>query len=219
MRPGNPLDAAMGRLQVPQEDASARERALHRAAIALRQSGAATEFAADAGDSVGEMRDGFGAKWAILGSLGALIGLVLAIGFWQTGGPLGTEAGTTPRIGADEVLLGDIKALFGRQLNAVVEYAGKAPDIRLSEEAEPGLGGQLQPVLIEFRRGGDFVRVLGFSGRSVCLQLAGHETCLEPLATGDGGVIITTKRFCWTPQDRNAQLYGFQISAQLLSSS
>jgi hypothetical protein len=193
---------------------------VHRATIALRQS-MTPGTDADSGPlfSSRETRRGYSRKWALAGSLAMLVGLVITTALWRTWQPRQTQADGTPSIAIDQTVLRQIKALFGPQLNAVIEYAGKAPDIRLTEGAEVGPGGQSQPVVIEFRRGGDTVRVLGFSGRTVCMQLAGRQTCFEPLATGDGGVIVTAERFCWTPQDSAAQLCGYQVSARLLSRS
>jgi hypothetical protein len=149
-------------------------------------------------------------------------GILLAVGVWRTEGVRGPAANTTGRVSTasiDEEILAQMKDLFGAQLNGVVEYAGESPDIQLSESAAGEAEGQAQPVVIELRRGGEIVRTLGFSGRSICMKLAGEETCIEPLATGAGDVIVTANHFCWTPQHPGGELRGYRVVASLLTRS
>jgi len=213
MNAGDPLDTILPRLQVPLADPSAQGRALHRATIALRESDGA-EYPSEPAPSLRKNRRDFALRWA----LPMLSVMLLAISSWLLERGHYTETvGMGPSAAVDRVLLAQVQALFGSQLNAVVERADNAPDIRLAEDSGTGREGQAQPLVVELRRGAELVRVLGFSGRTVCVQLAGKLTCFEPLASGDGGVIVTAKRFCWTPQDNTAQLSGYQVTARLLS--
>jgi len=213
MKSEDPLAAALSGLPVPPATPGARERALHRATIALRQSG----DVADGSPPYARRRAAgrFGMRWALAG-----VFVMLAAGaFWRLERPRRTEEIARQSIEIDRTVLGQMKALFGAQLNAVVERAGAAPDIRLSDGAEEGEAGQSQPVLIEFTRGGDLIRVLGYSGRPVCVDLAGRRTCFEPLATGDGGIILSGNGFCWTPQDRGGEVSGYRVATRLLPNS
>jgi hypothetical protein len=218
MKTDDPLAAVLSGLQVPPPSPAARERALHRATIALRQSPAGTD------DSASEPHHYTRRRFAITWSLAATLAMLFAfavIAFWHFEKLRQIEALNTQSIDMDRTVLAQIEALFGSQLNAVVEHAGSAPDIRLAEDAMDGgnEGGHSQPVVVEFTRGADTIRVLGYSGRAVCVDLAGHRTCFEPLETGDGQVILAGKGFCWTPQNRATQLSGYRVATKLLSRS
>jgi len=226
MKPDDPLDASLSRLPVPPASPTARDRALHRATIALRQSAAGGYDPASApglsSHEHGRLFAGglrFAAGFAMLAALAAATILCRLEKPRQMREMRAGTAPSTPVDQVNQVMLGQIEALFGPQLNAVVEYAGKAPEIRLSEDAEAVAAGQSQPIVIEFKRGVETVRVLGFSGRTVSMELGGRQTRFEPLASGDGQVILSGESFCWTPQDRGAELHGYQISARLLSRS
>ncbi len=211
MKENDPLTAEMSKLRVPPPKPAAREHALHGARMALRQSPA---FEA-AVSSQGKGRS-FVLNRGITGLLTALAALIVAVVVWRPERSGQIEALDARSTEIDRTVLGQIEALFGPRLKAVVEGPRAVPDVLLSDDAQ-GDAGLLQPVLIEFRRAGETVRVLGYSGRAVCIQLSGRQTRFEPLATGDGEVILSGEGFCWTPRDR--ELSGYRVAATLLSKS
>jgi hypothetical protein len=218
MKSDDPLGEALSKLPVPPASRVARERALHRATIALRQSLGCTDGRGSVAlSSAVEARRRFSSKWGFIGAL-AMVMALAAAAFWRFDTTSQPQAIGAWSMKTDRMVLGQIEALFGSQLNAVVERAGAAPDIRLSEGSDGG-AGHAQPLLIEFMRGADLIRVLGYSGRAVCVDLAGRRVCFEPLATGDGNVILAGDNFCWTPQDHDSQLSGYHVTATLLPNS
>jgi hypothetical protein len=210
MKANDPLDDLIAKLPVPPPGEGARERALHRATIALQQ---------NTGLPVTPAAGWFSRPWkgAITGAL-ALMAVVAGIALWRSEKPGSAQKAVAWTMKTDRLMLGQIEALFGPQLNAVVLQAGAAPDIRLSDNPDSAMG-HAQPLMIELMRGAEIIRVLGYSGRTVCLQLAGQKVCIEPLATGDGNVILAGDHFCWTPQDRGGQVDGYHLSAKLLPQS
>jgi hypothetical protein len=210
MKGNDPLADALAKLPVPAPSEGAQERALHRATVALRQN------QADAAIPAGDLP---WLRWkGVLVATLAIAMAVAAIAYWRSGKPMHAQDAVAWSLKTDRLMLRQIEALFGAQLSAVVVRSGAAPDIRLSDNAQSTMG-QAQPLVIELMRGAEMIRVLGYSGRTVCLQLAGRKVCFEPLATGDGNVILAGSNFCWTSQDQDGQLNGYHVSAKLLPDS
>ena len=210
MKAKDPLAAALSELSVPTPSPAARERALHRATIALRQS---------ATGSISEpLSFPCGSAWRgrMVLSFAFLAALSLAVLFSRRDMPDQGETLDTSSRQTEQIVLRQVEAVFGPQLNGVVQRAGAAPDVCLSEDIGQGAAGLAQPVVVEFTRGKDTVRVLGYSGRAVCVELAGRRTCFEPMVTGNGKVILAGEKFCWTPRDRAARLSGYRIATSLL---
>jgi hypothetical protein len=111
----------------------------------------------------------------------------------------------------DAALLGQMETLFPGQLNAIIE---RGANVQVDLAAAPGAASN-QPLWIEFRRGTDRIRVLGFSGRQVCVDFAGRRVCFEPLLDEHGAVILTGDDFIWTP-DHRAEMTGWKIAAATL---
>ena len=178
------LKELLGALKVPQPDAGATRRALHRATVALanRDEVGATEFPG---------RFAFGLRrWAAGGA--ALCLAIFAAMYFPS-----DDSEFTPA--AQRVLLSQMETLFPGQLRAVIER-GDDVSIELCDRPEAVSD---QPVVVTFRKPGKAIRVLSYSGRQVCLQLAGEEVCFEPLVTKDGDVILAGDNFVWTGSDRD----------------
>jgi len=199
MRKNENLVKRLAGLPVPEPDAAARSRALSRALTALEH----REIVA----LPGRVHSGWRLFWPV-GCTAALFCLlfVFAARWFETPGE-----GL-----ADLKVLDEMAALFDERFEAVVEQGGEM-DILLSPGEMPVPLSQ-QPVRIVMSRGRDVIRVLSFSGREVCLSLDGEETCLDILATKEGGVIITGGNFIWNAGNR-VPLAGYRIEAAVLDPS
>jgi hypothetical protein len=218
MKADDPIGKLLRGLPAPPADPIARERALHRATIALSQPASSGSMIQP--DVAGSSNDGFwhsvSGRWAMAASVAALAGLIALP--WLTGRSL--ERATIPdsfSLQTERTLLQQTEALFGAQLSAVIIRGVSAPEIRLTQDDIPSTAGLSQPVLIEFARaGGTTLRVLGYSGRSVCLMLSGRQVCFEPLITGPGEVILNGENFCWMPGKAPQDLDGYRVVARPL---
>lgn len=175
------LKRKLRELVVPAPDKFARDRAWHRARVAFLSSGSGPT------ESLGEKPPaGFAFfRWAL-----PIVVVVAAAVIWLLALPSRENTIAWNR------LLQEMETLFPNRLNAVVERDG-AFEVELSEE-NPGAPGQ--PIIMEFRRGSHALRVLGFSGRRVCVDLGGVRACFEPLVTGEGTVILSGENFFWSPE-------------------
>jgi hypothetical protein len=213
MKPDDHLGEALRRLQAPPPDIVARDRALHRAIIALGAGRAASPPAATPRAAVFNLP-----RWALAGVAATLL-FVVALDATLTTGR--REDQHLPALAAEHAVLFQMESLFGKQLDAIVESPDKAPDIHLSDDSSAAARLSLaQPVVIQFQRtGGGTTRVLSFSGRTVCVTLGGHRMCFEPLVTGRDEVILSGDAFCWTPEDSSRGFNGYQVTARLLPRS
>lgn len=124
-------------------------------------------------------------------------------------------ASATPTAADSLQLLAQVHQLFPGRLNAVIERDGSL-QLDLSPAAAALVADQ--PLLIEFTHGGHTVRVLGFSGRSVELELDGRPLRFSPLLTGEGSILITGEDFAWTPGlPPPAAFTGWQVNARPLA--
>jgi hypothetical protein len=131
--------------------------------------------------------------------------MVAAIFWWRT----------QPRPAANPAaLLSQVEAAFPGELNAVVERNGHYEVTLADAPSSPSD----QPLLVEFRRSDAVVRVWSYSGRHVCVDIAGTKTCFEGLLDGSGGVIVEGEDFVCSSH-RPASTHGWMISAHTLQPS
>lgn len=190
------LKMQLRELAVPAPESSRRERAWHRARAAFVSSAR----------QVPESPVGFGFLRGVLAVATVFVAGLVFLGFLVL--PARPDTLEWSRVARE------MEALFPNQLSAVIERGG-ALDVALSDDT-PGPPGQ--PVLIEFRRGPQTLRVLGFSGRRICLDLGGTKACFEPLVTGRGTVVLSGETFFWS-LDHPVRLEGFRVQARPMPSA
>jgi hypothetical protein len=185
-------------LEIPEPDDAARERALHRAVVALKNA-----------DTAGSSRDlrpprlFLRRPLTFCGAMGAAALLVFL---------------TVPRPRHDaspataQTLLEQMEIVFPGQLDAVIERDGKVEVALAAQPSAPSA----QPLLLTFVRGSRAFRVLSYSGRRVCVEMDGGRICFDALLTGDGSVILSGDHFLWTNQNP-APLAGYQVEAAVLN--
>ena len=212
MNSDDPLREPLSRLRVPEPNPAARNRALHHAL------GALTAARPTESVPIRPWTACFPApRWALAGAVAALA-LLAALGVALGLRRPSAERPSAPA--AERVVLSQMEALFGSRLDAVIEHPDGPPDIHLSAAASAAPPSLAQPVLIQFHRAGSAAtRVLSYSGREVCITLAGRRTCFESLVTGRGEVILNGERFCWHSDEPTSELDGYRIAARLLPPS
>jgi hypothetical protein len=186
------LKKRLAELKVPEPEENARERTLHRALLALK----------NAPEEVPEVRSHFFWRWAAAAGACAAVALMAA---WMVTRPVGEDLLAWQRT------LREVEALFPGQVNAVIERDG-AVDLELSDQ---DAGGTSQPVVVEFVRGADVLRVLSYSGRKVCVDLGGAKACFEPLVTAEGRVILAGEDFLWSSEHPVSRA-GYRVEARFL---
>jgi hypothetical protein len=212
-------------LPVPPPSDAAREKALARAAVAYVNRPTVSQVPDEAEGNHWVWEIFFGAK-----GLGSACVLVLALVCFLTprrwrekispnsevaGGELtetARHASGDDRL--DAKLLGEMESLFRGQLDAVISRGNEVSldlDPGLSTDAAPSS----QPLAVILRRGKQIVRVLGFSGREVCVQLDGRKECFEVLVNGNGKVFLVGHDFVWS-DDNPKPVAGFQVEAHPL---
>lgn len=211
------LRSRLSALRPPAPSEAARDRALHRATIALA---AATRHGPAPAVSAPRR------NLSLLVAAAAALALAFALGlgsvrFARENSPAPTPlAHSTPSAtkAADALrLLAEVQQLFPHRLNAVIDRDG-ALQLDLAP-ADAALAAD-QPLLVEFTHAGHSVRLLGFSGRSAEVLLDGRPVRLTPLLTGRGSVLLTGDDFAWSPGlPSPAALAGWQIEALPLSNS
>lgn len=112
----------------------------------------------------------------------------------------------------DSRLLAEMEALFPGQLNGVIASGG---EVHLDVAAQAAPFPTFQPLAVTLRRGRHVVKVLGYSGRKVCVNLDGRPRCLEPLATPNGQVIVEGDDFLWS-KARPVRVAGYRVEAHSL---
>lgn len=190
------LKEALSRVEVPEPESAARDRALDRALVALRNPASEQEDPAKSHSF-----------WPQLATAGLVV-LMAALMAWSS-----QERADASKIAALRVL-DQVAAVFPGKLQAVVERNGQV-DVQL---AEGEIAPSEQPVLLVLKRGSESVKVLSYSGREVCLNLDGRKTCLEMLAQENGEVIVSGEQFLWSRQNPSA-LDGYRVEASALSTS
>lgn len=192
------LKTLLAALTPPTADEATRGRALHRATLALAGAGDAPREA----DNVFEKRVSY--RWAALCVVMLIAGLVMV-------GPLRLMRDAEP--GADLRTLAQVEELFPGQLNAVIEGDG---EMRLDLARWTAPSSTDQPVVVELERGGNRLRVLSYSGRSVTMELKGRRVTFDVLVTSDGGVVLAGDDFAWSSTERGS-LAGYRVHARSLS--
>ena len=193
------LKRALEKLALPSADDAARAIARHRAVTAFENRDTAPQRNP--------------VPWLRLATLAAAACIALALVFAarsRSGG--GAVAAATSSDRADARLLAEMEALFPGQLDAVVATGN---DIAVELAQEPGATAS-QRLAITLQRGASTVRVLGYSGRKVCLALDGRRECFEPLLTADGQVILAGDDFVWS-EENPSPLAGYHIRARALA--
>lgn len=201
------LKRALEKLAAPPPDDAARERARHRAVIAFENRDAESAKVATQHSPVPWFR------LATLAAAAACIALALFFAVRSrsgSGGDGATAATSSDRV--DARLLAEMESLFPGQLDAVVAN-GNEISVELAQE--PGTAAS-QRLTITLQRGATTVRVLGYSGRKVCLALNGRRECFEPLLTADGQVILAGVDFVWS-RENPSPLAGYRVSARALA--
>ncbi len=188
--------------QIPGPSAQARERALHRATIALANSTHTT--------STDTRRRSLGIGFA-LSTLTATAAIILCAWFALRPAPVQTATATTSPTGGD--LLAKTGLLFPGQLNAIVIQDGETR-LDLSPTATLPAPDD-QAVLVELTRNGHTLRVLGYSGRSVSIEFDGTELRFVPLLTATGDILLSGDNFIWSKAEP-AKIAGWNVSTQTL---
>ena len=187
------LKKRLAELKVPEPNETARERALHRALLALKNTP----------DETLEMPRRF--SWWRWASVAGVCAAVVLLAVWVGERPV------RENLAVWQQTLHEVEALFPGQVNAVIERDGVV-DLELSDEA---FGGTSQPVVVEFVRGASVLRVLSYSGRKVCVDLGGAKACFEPLVTAEGRVILAGEDFLWTSEHPTSRA-GYRVEARFL---
>lgn len=196
------LRKTLSSLTVPPADAATRERALHRSLVALAQPSAATAETPVRAFAVRPV-------WGV--ALAACV-VVLVAGLVAF---RGAKPGVIPSAdvaGDDALTLAQMQTLFPGQLNAVIERDGVA---QLDLAGGPSSAANEQPLIVQLESGGQRLRVLSYSGRSITLELKGGRVTFEALVTGEGDVVLSGPDFVWSSA-RPASLAGYRISARPL---
>lgn len=189
------LKEKLSKLKVPEADPVAKSRALERALIALKHPQPELE-----------RRPRISWLWLPLGTVGlAVLMTLVCVLLFQSGERL-AQARTAARD-----ILNQFAATFPGQLEAVVQKNGETNVLLSDEKIEPSS----QPVEILLQKGNERVRVLSYSGREVCVEIAGKKTCLEVLAQSNGQVIVSGERYLWSSENP-ATLEGYKLEASAL---
>jgi hypothetical protein len=191
------LNEKLRSLELPAPDPAAREKALHRALIAFENREA----------SAPPTPRTYRAGWLVVGAAAALVcalGILLPHVLTERPADLASQ----------RALLKQMEALFPGQLRAIVEHGD---DVDVLTEDERGSASD-QPLVVTFRSAAKTIRVVSYSGRDVCLTIAGENVCFEMLLTDDGDVILSGKDFLWSRANR-VQVAGCQVEASPLNRS
>lgn len=195
------LQKSLAALRTPPPSAQARDRALHRATIAL---------ANPAPDDTTPRRH----PWSLLSlaTLGAACTVMLC-GWLLLRTPV-APAAVARSTTADRDLLVQTGQLFPGQLNAIVIHNG-TPQLDLSADATTQPAPADQAVLVELTRDHHTLRILSYSGRTIRVQLNGADLHLVPLLTAAGDILLSGDDFIWT-RDTPAQIAGWNVSTHPL---
>jgi hypothetical protein len=212
--PDSDLRSRLAALRPPGQTESTRARALHRASCAL----AVATRPAPAPRRLFPLLLGAAIATAAAFALGLWIARPAAPPAsprLASQDPASSNAATAPTAADSLQLLAQVHQLFPGRLNAVIERDGSL-QLDLSPAAAALVADQ--PLLVEFTHGGHTVRVLGFSGRSVELELDGRPLRFSPLLTGEGSILITGEDFAWTPGLPPPLAFsGWQVNARPLA--
>ena len=193
-------DDALNRLlrgfTVPIPSAAAQIRARHRSLLAFK--------ASDALPPGTHVANRLGRLAGLAATVLALVVVAVVVRSW----PLGTRE----NLAHDRQILREVEQLFPGQLNAIVLEGGRA-DLSLTQANGVGVS---QPVLVVFRRSGETVRVLSFSGHHICVPLGARQACFDVLEGADGRIILAGDSGLLTPSSRRSVL-GYSVHAERIS--
>jgi hypothetical protein len=189
------LKQRLDQLRIPPPAEGAKERAWHRAELAF------VNRTPESDNSLG--------RWGFKASALALAGCVLiatafVLGRWSS----------APSASDELRLLSEFQRLFPGQLQAVIR-SGDRTEIVTSAEATTFSD---QPLLVELREGGQWLRIVSFSGQRITAQLAGRAVTLEFLVTPAGAVIVAGDSFVWQ-SDRPHPVGDLAVEARRLTAS
>ena len=186
-------------LRPPASTDAARSRALFRANLALDASTRATPASAHAAaqTSRSPLASLRLASGLLLGSVAAL-----ALGFWLLRPATPANLASDPAPASSDAaraaslrLLAEVQSLFPGRLNAVVDRDG-ALQIDLADNSSALASDQA--IVVELARAGKVVRILGYSGRAIDLEIGGRALRFAPLLTGGGEVLLAGENFAWS---------------------
>lgn len=209
--PDADLRARLSALRPPAATEAARDRALHRATLALAASSRHGPLPSPSAPR---------RHLSLLVAAAAALALAFALGLGSARFSRENHPSTPPPLArstpaADALrLLAEVQQLFPHRLNAVIDRDGV-----LQLDLAPGDAALAadQPLLVEFTHAGHSLRLLGFSGRSVEVMLDGRPVRLTPLLTGHGSVLLSGDDFAWSPgHPTPPSLAGWQIHARPL---
>lgn len=189
------LRARLQALRPPGASGTTQSRALHRATLALH-SGGIDQITAPPAPLAS--RSG-GAPFLLItrALLGALA--ILALGFWclRPTPPIESPLAKAPDDRQAALrLLAEVQATFPGRLNAVIERDGTLL-IDLTDNADHPPSDQA--IVIELTRAGQVVRILGYSGRALDVEIGGRPVRFAPLLTGEDEVLLEGDSFAWSP--------------------
>lgn len=96
----------------------------------------------------------------------------------------------------DVTLIREMRAVFGNQLNGIIESAGKVEPV----VAEGNTFSDSQPILVTLQQGDKKLRILCFSGNTVTVPYSGKNLRLTTILNKEGNVIVEGDDFMWTNQ-------------------
>jgi hypothetical protein len=118
---------------------------------------------------------------------------VLAIIYVRSSPPAGVDQGAMKTMASELTLLHEMKQVFGKQLNAVVQDGNNIEPV-----VDTGASfTDAQPVIMTLKQGGKTLSVMSFSGSTVTLTINHQTVTLSPMVTSDGKVIVEGKDFLW----------------------
>jgi len=201
------LKKQLATVRVPKVDDAVRDRALHRATIALSQP--AEIVSPDATQRFASR----GFYLRIMG-IAVLAVVVPAAAFHFRSNVISApQVAAGASVGADMRTLAQVEELFPGQLNAVIERDG---ELQLDLSRQPQPGATEQPVLVQLESGGRRLRVLSYSGRSITLEVKGTKITFEALVTSEGGIVLSGDDFAWSSAQPKT-LAGYRIQAKPLT--
>lgn len=178
-------------------DPQRKERAIAEALRAYRRAEVETPAAQPAGG------------WAAMGkgfALGACASL--AVVMVLSGGELKPRAAAPDEL----VMLGEMKQLFGGQLQGVVEAGGQI----LPVVSQSGAYNNAAPIVITLKQDdGKVIRVLCYSGSTVDIPVAGGKVSVSAYAQADGKILVEGGNFLWSA-DKTVGEPPARIEAKLL---
>lgn len=201
------LRRTLAALRPPAPDPAARDRALHRATLALDSA------------PVAERRSRFASlstllAFPTLATIAAAL-LLAPLALIRPDSPTGSPSPAVATTASAAALLAELETLFPGQLDAVIDQDGTL-QLDLADQASATSPAD-QALLVELvRADGHRLRVLSYSGRSVDIELDGLAHRFEALLGGTGDIILAGPDFVWTASAPRP-LAGWSVNAHALA--